>query len=467
MIFSFFVFGATQVYALTSDSDLNNNFPSGCSSNSGFSETTGLACSSGKNLISFWYGKVNQHTNPSVIDNGAWMTDPDGVSGANLDILTYCKKWYPKTTKVVPFKNQTIMNWKDRGNVSNYKSTKMAYSCVEELSSENPSITVLSPNGGETYFDEQQIEVKWETYNIPSDYKINVSLAGYNSDGDLMMYTLLAQSSNDGSEVVNLHKIPTYTGMSFGKYYKIALIDFNGTGYSDYSDDKFTINKDGISPTDSKITLISPEPGSRITAGDKIKIKWESHNLPIRNGNQLKMIIKRGDSKIGEIRIEDDGGETTTIPLNTPNGEYQIEYGTISPSSDGGDNYVKYGSANFMVVTPTTPIIKLDPIVTPGNSINCKDGEIYNSITGKKCLNLVEIKKACNSAAGCLNSTQISRTLRVGVKGEDVKILQTFLGLDSDGIYGKITAEKVKEWQISKNLKSDGIVGPKTRELLK
>lgn len=138
----------------------SSDFPAGCTSNSGFSETTGLACSSGKNLISFWYGKVNQHTNPSTVDNGAWMTDPDGVSGADLDMLTYCKKWFPNTTSVKPFMNQTIINWKDRGNLSNYTSTKMAYSCVSDINTS--SVTVLNPNGGEFYVKGETKTINWK-----------------------------------------------------------------------------------------------------------------------------------------------------------------------------------------------------------------------------------------------------------------------------------------------------------------
>ena len=114
-------------------STLTNNFPDGCTSNSGWSLTTGAPCSSGTKLISYWSGKVNQHTevsfNPTSID--VWVTDPDGISGANIDMLTYCKKWWPNTTSVIPFQNQTLTTWQDHGNVNDYTSTRMAYQCVQ------------------------------------------------------------------------------------------------------------------------------------------------------------------------------------------------------------------------------------------------------------------------------------------------------------------------------------------------
>lgn len=112
---------------------ITGDFPAGCSSNSGFSATTGMACSSGSHLISYWWGKVNQHTNPGLnnVNLNKWETDPDGVSGADLDKLTYCKKWFPNTTAVTEFMNQTLVDWKERGNVNNWTSVKMAYKCVQ------------------------------------------------------------------------------------------------------------------------------------------------------------------------------------------------------------------------------------------------------------------------------------------------------------------------------------------------
>jgi putative chitinase len=52
--------------------------------------------------------------------------------------------------------------------------------------------------------------------------------------------------------------------------------------------------------------------------------------------------------------------------------------------------------------------------------------------------------------------------LKVGSKGEDVKKLQTKLGLTPDGSFGPNTEKKVKEWQQGNGLTADGIVGSGT-----
>ena len=57
--------------------------------------------------------------------------------------------------------------------------------------------------------------------------------------------------------------------------------------------------------------------------------------------------------------------------------------------------------------------------------------------------------------------------LKIGSTGEDVKLLQSKLGLNPDGVFGPETEKKVKEWQRSNGLVDDGIVGQLSWEKLK
>ncbi len=52
--------------------------------------------------------------------------------------------------------------------------------------------------------------------------------------------------------------------------------------------------------------------------------------------------------------------------------------------------------------------------------------------------------------------------LKLGSKGDDVKKLQTKLGLNADGDFGPATDKAVKSWQSKNGLTADGIVGDKT-----
>lgn len=54
------------------------------------------------------------------------------------------------------------------------------------------------------------------------------------------------------------------------------------------------------------------------------------------------------------------------------------------------------------------------------------------------------------------------QTIRLGSRGQDVRVLQQKLSLYVDGIFGPITEEAVKGFQSKNALSVDGIVGPKT-----
>lgn len=91
-------------------------------------------------------------------------------------------------------------------------------------------------------------------------------------------------------------------------------------------------------------------------------------------------------------------------------------------------------------------------IVEYGNGYNgCVDPEQF--LINKKP---VEVK-----------TKTLTQTLRYGSRGEEVKILQRFLGdLKVDGVFGYNTDKKVKEYQKENGLKADGIVGVITRSFI-
>lgn len=52
--------------------------------------------------------------------------------------------------------------------------------------------------------------------------------------------------------------------------------------------------------------------------------------------------------------------------------------------------------------------------------------------------------------------------IKRGDRGEQVRILQRMLSLLPDGVFGRLTAEAVRDFQNSVGLVADGMVGPKT-----
>ena len=58
----------------------------------------------------------------------------------------------------------------------------------------------------------------------------------------------------------------------------------------------------------------------------------------------------------------------------------------------------------------------------------------------------------------------MQKEIKKGMKGDDVRKLQEFLNLDTDGSFGKETQQKVMEWQAQNGLKIDGFFGSQSAQ---
>jgi hypothetical protein len=79
------------------------------------------------------------------------------------------------------------------------------------------------------------------------------------------------------------------------------------------------------------------------------------------------------------------------------------------------------------------------------------------------CLVTVAIALTLTVAVGPgASSAQAMSVVKPGERGKQVRVLQKYLRIPVDGIYGKGTKRKVKAFQRSRGLKADAIVGPAT-----
>jgi len=539
IVLSFVLVGVSQVQAEES-----------CMTGDLYSRFTGELCpivnvninNNKTSRITYWYGKVNQHTDV----NGVWLTDPDGVSGANIDMLTYCKKWYPKTTNVIPFKTETLTTWHERGNINNHTSTRMSYECKSGVVG-NDEFKVVSPNGGETFIQGNPIEIflsgglsLTKVGLVSPDFNPNIKI----SDGNDVHWMHVVSNAGlsfvwDGVSFIDNEGNPNPFYADAGNY-KIVAIKGESSCYKykisdcvfDMSDNYFkTISQN----SNYYINLISPEPESIFKTGDIVNVKWNS-NLPDLNGYgsgwRVKAIVRKDGIVVREFFTPNDGQEVVKIPLNAPSGRYEIEYGSTYDSS-GGEHYTKYGSNIFYVnssisisVSPNEAgyLRRIEASTTMWGShiltkeltefcmsLSCPTSSLQTYLVKAKDSSVLERLKqyenskvniwgeikyynleggfwgiiatkvlpisntvnptpiVCKDGCVCSGITTIcpinpskdpiSRTLKVGTKGEDVKILQTFLGAISDGVFGQKTAEKVRNWQSINGLSADGVVG--------
>ncbi|MEK7081232.1 MAG: peptidoglycan-binding domain-containing protein, partial [Patescibacteria group bacterium] len=68
-----------------------------------------------------------------------------------------------------------------------------------------------------------------------------------------------------------------------------------------------------------------------------------------------------------------------------------------------------------------------------------------------------------NATQAAAETCTITKTLRVGSKGAEVKCLQAVVGVTADGSFGPKTKAAVVAWQANAGLVADGIFGSKSR----
>ena len=104
--------------------------------------------------------------------------------------------------------------------------------------------------------------------------------------------------------------------------------------------------------------------------------------------------------------------------------------------------------------TATTPLQYLTFIKSDGYATS--SSYVTNNMNVVNKYNLTQYDEPI-----VINKTTLP-TLRIGSRGDYVKMVQKKVGADPDGIFGKKTEEKVKEFQRKNGLVVDGIVGANT-----
>jgi putative chitinase len=74
----------------------------------------------------------------------------------------------------------------------------------------------------------------------------------------------------------------------------------------------------------------------------------------------------------------------------------------------------------------------------------------------------IRYTRAMNSLGKSIDKTKNLRTVKLGSRGKTVAMMQEYLGIPADGIFGPNTEATLKRWQQFNGLTPDGIAGPNT-----
>lgn len=203
----------------------------------------------------------------------------------------------------------------------------------------SPSITVISPNGGEDWAQSATKAIRW---NYSGDPGSTVKIEALRSGKVLATITPSFPTGSSGSGSFNL-TIPSYTPL--GTDYQIRITSTTNAAYTDTSDAPFTIS----SPS---ITVISPNGGEDWKKESIQTIQWNykgnpgsTVNIEVLQGAEVLKVIP--DVPIGSWGI---GSFNLTIPTNVPlRSDYKMKV-----TSTSNPTYTDISDAAFTI--GTTPI---------------------------------------------------------------------------------------------------------------
>ncbi len=141
---------------------------------------------------------------------------------------------------------------------------------IVKAPSTTPSITVVSPNGGELYEYGKNFTVTWTSANIPAGQTVTV--VADNVTTGVTGYTLAYQTANDGTQSVSLPSVaPAGT-------YKVRIYTtVNNATVTDSSDASFTITQDPS--TVQTFTVLTPNGGELWVKGTNVYPTWTDQNI--------------------------------------------------------------------------------------------------------------------------------------------------------------------------------------------
>ncbi|GMU86930.1 MAG: hypothetical protein AMXMBFR48_21710 [Ignavibacteriales bacterium] len=168
------------------------------------------------------------------------------------------------------------------------------------------SVTVLSPNSGETLIKGSSYIISWTATDISS-----VKLEYSTNDGSTWS-TIIASTLNDGS--YDWNPIPNISTNQA----RIRVSDAADGVPSDISDGQFSI------ADQPSIAVLTPGNGESLTVGSRVSITWSSTGKSFKGGDELRVNKQgKGDqSLVNNISIAystDNGLSWTNIVASIPN----------------------------------------------------------------------------------------------------------------------------------------------------
>ena len=229
-----------------------------------------------------------------------------------------------------------------------------------------PSITVLSPNGGESFAQGNILSGSYTTSKIPYGTFCEIAIVGRKPDGSPVDSTIatgniIASDRQSFSGTIPSNLVPP-------GIYRIR-VDCGGSTLlaQDQSDSYFTITSS--TQTNPSITLTSPNGGQTFKKGDRIPIYWTSSNISAGSIIDIFLQDRTNVTKFAYIAQNDstatnDGSFIWTIPDSVQAGNYSIRVLCRTCAQTTGEPAHDWSDSQFTIAEASTISAQGAPTVT-------------------------------------------------------------------------------------------------------
>ncbi|MEQ9466757.1 MAG: T9SS type A sorting domain-containing protein [Ekhidna sp.] len=210
-----------------------------------------------------------------------------------------------------------------------------------------PSITVLTPNGGETLTVGDSYEINWTEENTPGTDLIEIRLSMDGGDN----YSIIADGIFSMFNGSYDWTIPNNPGSN-----NLIQIANTTQAIADESDAAFTIE---AAPVPS-ITLLAPNGGETLSVGNVYEISWTEQNIP---GTDLI-----------EIRLSTDGGDNYSIIADGIFSMFEGSYNWTVPDNIGTNNRIQIANTSQAVADASDGVFTIQAAPSPSVTVLTPNG---------------------------------------------------------------------------------------------
>jgi|GEM_PF-932068 len=214
----------------------------------------------------------------------------------------------------------------------------------------SPTITVITPNGGEQLIVNSIFSINWFSTNSREDVKIEYSINGGDS------WTVITNSTeNDGEYDWTVPDEPS----------EICLVRISETDGEpvDVSDAVFSI----VSPLPGDLTVLTPNGGENLETGSEYNISWTCSGL---NNVIIEYSVNNGATWLYIDKVPADNGSYTWTVPGIPSELCLVRI----TGADSDENPSDVSDEVFTIFDPSQAFIE---VITPNGGENLGVGEEY------------------------------------------------------------------------------------------